>query len=56
MQEELNEFKRNDACSLVPMSNDHPIIGTKWIFRNKLDKYGIIIRNKVRLVSKEYNQ
>ena len=32
------------------------IIGTKWVFRNKLDENGIVIRNKARLVAKEYNQ
>jgi len=26
------------------------------VFRNKADKHGIIVRNKVRLVVKEYNQ
>ena len=28
----------------------------KMGFRNKLDEYGIIVRNKVRLVFKGYNQ
>ncbi|GJY84946.1 retrovirus-related pol polyprotein from transposon TNT 1-94 [Tanacetum coccineum] len=32
------------------------IIGTKWIFRNKLDENGIVSRNKARLVSQGYNQ
>ena len=36
--------------------NDYSIIGTRWDFRNKLDKNGHIIRNKVRLVAKWYNQ
>jgi len=31
-------------------------IGTKWVFRNKLDEYGVITRNKARLVAKGYNQ
>ena len=35
---------------------NYPIIGTKWVFRNKLDEHGIIIRNKARLVAKGYNQ
>ena len=35
---------------------DYPIIGTKWVFRNKLDENGIVIRNKARLVAKGYNQ
>ena len=32
------------------------IIGTKWVFRNKMDEDGNIVRNKARLVAKGYNQ
>jgi len=32
------------------------VIGTKWVFKNKLDEQGIIVRNKARLVAKGYNQ
>ena len=32
------------------------MIGTKWVFRNKLDTFGIVTRNKTRLLVKEYNQ
>jgi len=32
------------------------IIGTKWVFRNKMDEYGNIVRNKARLVARGYNQ
>ena len=56
MQEELNQFERNQVWELVDKPNDHPIIGTKWVFRKKLDEHGIVIRNKARLVAKGYNQ
>ena len=56
MQEELNQFKRNDVWELVPRPSNHTIVGTKWVFRNKLDENGIIVRNKARLVAKGYNQ
>ena len=56
MQEELNQFERNKVWDLVEKPLNHPIIGTKWIFRNKLDENGVIIRNKIRLVIKGYNQ
>ena len=56
MQEELNQFKRNEVWDLVPPPRDHRIIGTKWVFRNKLDENRIIIRNKARLVAQGYNQ
>ena len=56
MQEELNQFERNQVWTLVPRPQNHSIIGTKWVFRNKHDESGIIIRNKARLVAQGYNQ
>ena len=41
---------------LVPRPNDHTIIGTKWVFRNKLDESGIIVRNKATIVAQGYSQ
>ena len=32
------------------------LIGTKWVYRNKLDEHENIIRNKARLIAKNYNQ
>nr|GEW74849.1 hypothetical protein [Tanacetum cinerariifolium] len=31
-------------------------IGTKWVYRNKKDERGVIVRNKVRLVTQGYRQ
>ncbi|GJV27512.1 putative ribonuclease H-like domain-containing protein [Tanacetum coccineum] len=31
-------------------------IGTKWVYRNKNDERGIVVRNKARLVSQRYKQ
>ena len=56
MQEELNKFERNEVWELVPRPNDQSVIGTKWVYRNKIDENGIIIRNKARLVAQGYNQ
>src|SRR3954469_21383376 len=58
MQDELTSFTRNGVWSLVerPSGQDHNIIGTKWIFKNKQDEYGNIIRNKARLVAQGYSQ
>nr|GEV64573.1 copia protein [Tanacetum cinerariifolium] len=33
---------------LVPQPSNMTIIGTKWVFRNKLDENGVISRNKAR--------
>ncbi|GJV54408.1 retrovirus-related pol polyprotein from transposon TNT 1-94 [Tanacetum coccineum] len=46
----------NDVWDLVPLSMSQTVIGTKWVFRNKLDENGIVSRNKARLVAQRYNQ
>ncbi|GJW83645.1 retrovirus-related pol polyprotein from transposon TNT 1-94 [Tanacetum coccineum] len=56
MQEELNQFITNDVWELVPNPMDMTIIGTKWVYRNKLDENGVVTRNKARLVAQGYNQ
>ena len=35
---------------------EHNVIGTKWIFKNKNDANGIVIRHKARLVAQGYSQ
>ena len=37
-QEELNQFERNEVWTLVPAPKDQSVIGTKWVFKNKLDE------------------
>ncbi|GJS42503.1 retrovirus-related pol polyprotein from transposon TNT 1-94 [Tanacetum coccineum] len=56
MQEELNQFIANDVWELVPQPRNMTIIGTKWVFRNKLDENGIVSLNKARLVAQGSNQ
>lgn len=56
INEELNEFTRNQVWELVQRPNNMQIIVIKWVFRNKLDENGIIVRNNARLVAKGYNQ
>ena len=56
MQEELNQFERNDVWDLVPRPNDQSVIRTRWVYKNKNDENGDIIRNKARLVAQGYNQ
>ncbi|GJS05976.1 retrovirus-related pol polyprotein from transposon TNT 1-94 [Tanacetum coccineum] len=52
MQDELNQFSKNKVWTLVPTPYGKTIIGSKWVFRNKRDETGIVIKNKARLVSK----
>ena len=56
MQEELNQFTRNDVWELVPRPEDKSIIGTKWVYKNKLNELGEVVRNKARLVAQGYCQ
>jgi len=56
MHEELNQFARNEVWTLVPRTDQMNVLGTKWVFKNKLDEQGIIVRNKARLVAKGYNK
>jgi hypothetical protein len=55
MQEELNNFKRNKLWSLVERAKQN-VVETKWDFCNKQDEFGVVTRNKTRLVAKGYSQ
>ena len=54
IQEELEQFVRNDVWTLVPRPKDSNVIGTKWIFKNKTNEFGSVTRNKARLVTQGY--
>eukprot|EP00253_Pinus_taeda_P021119 PITA_21119 len=54
MDEELEQIEKNNTWELVPRPKDKNCIGTKWIFKNKLNENGEVIRNKARLVCKGY--
>nr|GFA91268.1 hypothetical protein [Tanacetum cinerariifolium] len=51
MQEELLQFHLQKVWTLVDLSRGKRAIGIKWVFRNKKDERGIIIRNKAELVA-----
>lgn len=54
MNEELDQTEKNNTWSLVPRVDDKNVIGTNWVFRNKLNEEGEVIRNKEILVCKGY--
>ncbi|GJU01522.1 putative ribonuclease H-like domain-containing protein [Tanacetum coccineum] len=56
MQEELLQFKLQQVWTLVGLPHGKRAIGTKWVYRNKKDKRGIVIRNKARLVAQGHTQ
>ncbi|GJT22370.1 putative ribonuclease H-like domain-containing protein [Tanacetum coccineum] len=43
-------------ATLVDLPKGKRAIGTKWVYRNKKDKRGIVVRNKYRLVAQGYTQ
>ncbi|GJR55470.1 ribonuclease H-like domain-containing protein [Tanacetum coccineum] len=56
MQEELLQFKLQEVWVLCDLPDGKRVIGTKWVFRNKRDERGTIIKNKARLVAQGYRQ
>ncbi|GJU78617.1 putative RNA-directed DNA polymerase [Tanacetum coccineum] len=57
MQEELLQFKLQNVWVLCDLPDGKgELIGTKWVFRNKRDERGTIIKNKARLVAQGYRQ
>ncbi|GJW86457.1 hypothetical protein Tco_0161797 [Tanacetum coccineum] len=46
-QEDLTNLKTNDVWELVLNPMDVTFIGTKWVYRNKLDENGVVTRKKL---------
>ncbi|GKD83884.1 retrovirus-related pol polyprotein from transposon TNT 1-94, partial [Tanacetum coccineum] len=46
----------DENITLVDLPHGKRAIGTKWVYKNKKDKRGIVIRNKARLVAQGYTQ
>ncbi|GKE02620.1 putative ribonuclease H-like domain-containing protein [Tanacetum coccineum] len=56
MQEELLQFKIQKVWVLVDLPYEKKAIGTKWLYRNKKDERGVVVRNKARLVAQGHKQ
>ncbi|GJU55539.1 putative ribonuclease H-like domain-containing protein [Tanacetum coccineum] len=56
MQEELLQFKIQKVWILVNLPFGNRAIRTKWVYRNKKDERGVVVRNKARLVAQGYRQ
>ncbi|KAI3802038.1 hypothetical protein L1987_30161 [Smallanthus sonchifolius] len=56
MQEELQQFSKLHVWNLVDLPKNKVPIGTRWVFRNKKDEGGTVIRNKARLVVQGFYQ
>ena len=55
MKEELNQLEKSRVWTLVPLPKGHSIISTKWVFKNKLEEGGNVVKNKARLVAQGCN-
>ncbi|GKF55636.1 putative ribonuclease H-like domain-containing protein, partial [Tanacetum coccineum] len=56
MQEELLQFEIQKVWILVDLPYGKKVIGTKWVYRNKKDERGVVVRNKARLVAQGHRQ
>nr|GEV99474.1 putative ribonuclease H-like domain-containing protein [Tanacetum cinerariifolium] len=56
MQEALLQFKMQKVWVLIDLPKGKRAIGSKWVFKNKKDERGIVIRNKARLVAQGHTQ
>nr|GEX59400.1 putative ribonuclease H-like domain-containing protein [Tanacetum cinerariifolium] len=56
MHEELLQFKMQKVWVLVDLPKRKRAIGSKWVFKNKKDERGIVVRNKARLVAQGHTQ
>ncbi|GJV51669.1 putative ribonuclease H-like domain-containing protein [Tanacetum coccineum] len=52
----MTKISEEHAMRLVDLPKDKHAIGTKWVYRNKKDERGIVVRNKARLVVQGYTQ
>jgi hypothetical protein len=56
MHEELENFGRNQVCTLVEPPRDVNVVGTKWIFKNKQGEDGEVVRIKGCLDPQGFSQ
>ncbi|GJR16303.1 putative ribonuclease H-like domain-containing protein [Tanacetum coccineum] len=56
VQDELLQFTLLKVWTLVDLPRDKWAVATKWVFRNKKDERGIVVKNKARLVAQGHTQ
>jgi hypothetical protein len=56
MNEEMDQIEKKNTWELVPRPKNRNVIGSKWVFKNKMNEKGQVVRNKARLVCKGYAQ
>ena len=56
MQKEMDSLKQNDVWELVALPEGRKPVGSKWVFKTKLNADGKIERYKARLVAQGFSQ
>ncbi|KAL0353420.1 UNVERIFIED_CONTAM: Retrovirus-related Pol polyprotein from transposon RE2 [Sesamum angustifolium] len=56
MNQELTALEKNDTWDLVELPPGKKAIGSRWVFKLKLNPDGSVQRHKARLAAKGYNQ
>ena len=56
VEEEIIAIEKNDTWELSNLPKGHEAIGVKWVYKEKKNANGDVVRNKVRLVAKGYKQ
>ena len=52
----LDQFQKYYVWKLVELHKGKKVVGAKWVFHNKLDGNGKVVRSNARLVAKGYSQ
>lgn len=56
MEDELNSLEKNQTWELTSLPKGKKAIGSKWVYKLKLEADGSVEQFKARLVAKGYNQ
>lgn len=56
MEAELNSIETNKTWELTNLPRNRKSIGSKWVFKRKLDDQGRVVRYKARLVAQGFTQ
>lgn len=56
MNKELDALENNQTWTVMPLPQNKKAIGSKWVYKVKLNPDGSVERYKARLVAKRYNQ
>ncbi|CAN6704192.1 unnamed protein product [Malus baccata var. baccata] len=56
MAEELQALYENNTWTIVKLPKGKKAVGSRWVYKPKFHSYGIIERNKARLVARGFTQ